>query len=145
MKLNNCQNIFKLMKKVTIHSVALFIIVFALADVSILQAYHGNETLGIPPAHHSEQKADCGDKILEIKKDGTTSDTPFFTNHDHNSETDCQGEGECLASCSHVIVSYFGFNANQFKVDSTLQNPLSHEVTSPKSEPADIFHPPQLA
>ena len=145
MKLNSYQNFLKFMKRATIYSLALFFVIFALAEVSVLQAFCGNEALGIPPTHHSEQKQDCEDEIFLNAEYESNSEIPFVTNHNHNSEKDCPGEVECLANCSHIIVSYFGFHTNIFKVNNTIHNPNSYEITTPQSEPTDIFHPPQSA
>lgn len=136
------------MKKATIYSLALFIIVFALADVSILQAYHGNESLGILPTHHTEEKIDCEFEVNSAYNftDLNETDTPFFIDHQHNSDTDCPGESECLASCSHIIICYFVFNTDELLSKYRQpRNPSFQENTTPKSEPADIFHPPKAA
>lgn len=139
------QHFIKTIKKAIVYSVALFIIVFALADVSILQAYHGNESMGIPPSHHTAQENDCPDELTQMRTDQTNSDTAFFTNHDHNSEQDCSGEGECLASCSHIVVGYFVFEPFIYSETPLSQNSLHREDTTPKSEPTSIFRPPQTA
>lgn len=36
--------------------VAFLFVIYAIADVSVLRAYCGNEALGIPPAHHVAEK-----------------------------------------------------------------------------------------
>ncbi|MCB1024680.1 MAG: hypothetical protein KDB79_09835 [Acidobacteria bacterium] len=133
------------MKKATVYSVALFIVVFALADVSFLQAYHGNESMGIPPAHHTGQENDCPEELNQKKTIQTNSDATFFTNHDHNSEKDCSDEGECLASCSHIVVGCFVFESFVCCETPLSQNSLHRENTTPKSELSAIFRPPQIA
>jgi hypothetical protein len=139
------QNFIKTLKKATVYSVALFIVVFALADVSVLQAYHGNESIGIPPAHHSTQENDCPAELTQTGTDQTNADTPFLTNHNHNSDEDCSGEGECLASCSHIVVGYFVFEPFVYCETTLNQNSLHRENTTPKSELSAIFRPPQIA
>ncbi len=139
------QNFVKVIRKATVYSVALFIVVFALADVSVLQAYHGNETIGIPPANHTAQEKDCPDELTQMSTDQTNSDTAFFTNHNHNSDEECSGEGECLASCSHIVVGYFVFSTHILSVTEQTQTPLFYDRIIPNSESASVFRPPQTA
>ncbi len=136
------QNFVKKIKGATIYVVALFFIVFALADLSVLQAYHGNENVGIPAEHHTYQDDDCSQ---EKPLDSTQSEQPSISSHDehHNQDDDCSDKGECLAGCSHIIVSYFVFNANVFSEVRQTQESLFYENTTPKSEPTSIFRPPR--
>ena len=41
------------LKRSVIRTVAVFFVMYALADVTVLQVYCGNEFVGVPPEHHS--------------------------------------------------------------------------------------------
>ncbi len=87
---------------------AAFFVLYALADVSVLQAYCGNESLGIPPADHAILDVDVsetfspgneGDVFASIsKRNVSISPVPA-------PDSPCQGDPECFGSCSHVAVS----------------------------------------
>ncbi|MGI8543955.1 MAG: hypothetical protein ACR2MD_10835 [Aridibacter sp.] len=140
----NRHNFIKTLKKATVYSVALFIVVFALAEVSILQAYCGNESIGIPPAHHTEQIKDCPDEVSQTNTVRTDSDNSF-TNHNHNSEDNDDCNDECLGNCSHIILGYFEFLPFISKETKQVENPLFYENTIPNSESTSLFRPPQTA
>lgn len=137
-------NFIKSLKKATIYSVALFIVVFALAEVSILQAYCGNEAIGIPPAHHTDQKKDCPDEISQTNTVKTDSDNSF-TNHNHNSDDEDDCDEECLGNCAHVILGYFEFLPFISEETKQVQKPLFYENTILTSDPTSLFRPPQTA
>ncbi len=134
----------KIIKKATVYSVALFIVVFALAEVSILQAYCGNEAIGIPPAHHTEQNKDCPEDISQTNTVKIDSDNSF-TNHNHNSDDDDECDDECLGNCAHIILGYFEFLPFISKETKQVQNPLFYENTIPTLDPTSLFRPPQTA
>ncbi len=134
----------KIIKKATVYSVALFIVVFALAEVSILQAYCGNEAIGIPPAHHTEQIKDCPDEINQTNTVKTDLDNSF-TNHNHNSDDEGDCEDECQGNCTHIILGYFEFLPFISKETKQVQNPLFYENTIPTLDPTSLFRPPQTA
>jgi len=132
-------------RKAIISVVAVFLVIYILADVSVLQIVHGSENVGIPPQHHSVDADGC---LSENKRSSTyeSKQTNFSqTDKHHNSDEDCSDEGECIASCSHIIVSYFTFNPSAYKETRQSQRPVDRENTTPMSEPSDIFHPPQIA
>lgn len=137
-------NFIKTLKKATIYTVALFIIVFALAEVSILQAYCGNEAIGIPPAHHTEQIEDCPVEVSQTNTIQTDSHNSF-TNHNHNSNDESDCNDECLGNCAHVILGYFGFLPFTSKNIELMQNPIFYESTIPTSELTNLFRPPRTA
>jgi hypothetical protein len=145
MLFSDYSNSIKKARKATINIVALFFIVFALADVSVLQAYHGNELVGIPAEHHNVQDNDCIAEKTQLNSSHDKQTRISAHNQHNNSNEDCSGEGECLAGCSHIIVSYFVFNpCLQYEIIKP-QPTSFHENTIPKSEPTAIFHPPKTA
>lgn len=84
---------------------AAFFITYALADVSVLQAYCGNETLGIPPADHvASTESDQNDaNVIAVAGQDKTS-VPSVSSSTLGMEKPCEGDEECFGSCSHIVV-----------------------------------------
>ena len=137
------QKSIKQIKDALIHLVASLLVMFALADISILQAYHGNEAIGINAKDHTSQENHCADEKSQIDPDQVQQDSISQFGDGHGSKDRCSDETECLAGCCHVAVCYFLFD-NHFDSETLADNnPLLHEETTPKFHPTDIFHPPQ--
>lgn len=122
--------------------VAAFVIAYALADVSVLQAYCGNETVGIPAAEHQTQlnvaNADTHDPRGSVHMDRRES------NPNSESEEPCTGEEDCFGSCSHIVVSRITIDLSQSisiidreKISSYPDRYLARGPSSP-------FHPPRI-
>lgn len=83
--------------------VAFLFVIYAIADVSVLQAYCGNEALGIPPAHHIAEKAD--------DVSAAEHDTYFVSADHHNGQSEDEHEydhqHECFCWHQTVVSSYF--------------------------------------
>lgn len=90
-------------RRLAVKLFAAFIVVYALADVSVLQAYCGNETVGIPAAEH-QPKTDTPNADTHDPKGSNHVDR---LNHlpDSQDEEPCSGDQECFGSCSHLVVS----------------------------------------
>lgn len=89
------------------HLLAAFFVLFAFADVSVLQAYSGNETIGIPSYARQLQieklKSKKTDAPVAAQAAGDFSGSPEeqLPPDPHSSEENCFG------CCSHVLL---GFN-----------------------------------
>lgn len=142
--MNDCKQNQKIRKAIN-SVVAVFFVIYILADVSVLQIVHGSENVGIPPQHHSVDADGCLSRNNRSSTHESKQASFSQTDKHHNSDEDCSDEGECLASCSHIIVSYFAFNPPIDLENGITHNPLDRENTTPMSEPSDIFHPPQIA
>lgn len=84
--------------------VALFFVLYALADVTVLQAYCGNETVGIPSyaqqVRAEKRKAEVADNAQTAFKTSDSSpqeQTPDLPD----------SEEDCFCCCSHTLL---GFN-----------------------------------
>lgn len=83
--------------------VAFLFVIYAIADVSVLQAYCGNEALGIPPAHHVSENADT---TLSVEQ------ANYFISSDHHDgqsddEHEYDHQHECFCWHQTVVGSYF--------------------------------------
>jgi hypothetical protein len=124
-----------ILKRIFIKCVALFFVIYALADVSILQAYCGNESVGIPPAYHfSKEKNDSTEDIADN----------FQQPHEQkDSEQDC-GDDCCICS-SHVVINSYNVESSLVKLAKIAPKTTSYENRYPNSELRNLFRPPQIA
>lgn len=145
MVLSEGQQLLKQTKTAAISVVALLLVLYVLADVTILQIVHGNESVGIPAPHHLIDHDGCNSLENNSSSNLQTQSSISTADDHHNSNEDCSGEGECLASCSHIVVSYFRLASSSFVMAWNRPIAIHAEETAPKSHPSDIFHPPQTA
>jgi hypothetical protein len=123
------------LKRIFVKCVALLFVIYALADVSILQVYCGNESVGIPPAHHfSNEKNDSAE-------DATDN---FQQPHEQeDSEQDC-GDDCCFCS-SHVVINSYNVESSLVKLAKIAPQTISYENRHSNSELRNLFRPPQIA
>jgi len=133
-----------LIRKAAINAVALLLVLYVLADVSVLQIVHGNEVVGIPARHHLVDDDGCN-SLISQPGSKSESQASFRRADSHQSDEGCFGGDECLASCSHIVVSYFHFASTSLLEAWNTSLIIANEDTAPKSLPSDIFHPPQFA
>jgi hypothetical protein len=122
-------------KRIIIRCVALLFVIYALADVSILQAYCGNESVGIPPAHYfSKEKNDSAEDVTDN----------FQQPHEQeDSEQDC-GDDCCFCS-SHVVINSYNVESSLIKLTIIAPKTISYENRHSNSELRNLFRPPQFA
>jgi hypothetical protein len=123
------------LKRTFIKCVSLLFVIYALADVSILQAYCGNESVGIPPAHHlSTEKADSAED---------TTDNFQQPQEQKDSEQGC-GDDCCFCS-SHVVINSYNVGSSLVKLTTISPKTVSYENRHANSELRNLFRPPQFA
>jgi hypothetical protein len=132
-------------KRMAVYLVALFLMLYVMADVSVLQAIHGSEIAGIPPAHHATENPRETPEELSLAPNNEHGAGLSNSDSRNNSNEDCSDADNCLASCSHIIVSYFVFANHSGAEIKQLQDTFFRENMTPKSEPSDVFHPPETA
>ncbi len=129
------------LKRLFVRGVALLFVIYALADVSVLQAFCGNESVGIPPAHHF---AKSNNNSAESENSNEDSQNNFQQSHDQeDSEQNC-GDDCCFCN-SHVVISSFAVESNVMKVTETKTQSISYENKHSNSERDNLFRPPQIA
>ena len=119
---------------------ALFILLYALADVSVLQAYCGNESIGIPPDHHSvsltNDSAQSGHETCRESIKAACQQSPDDQDYNHHH----------LCFCSHqTVIGSFRFNSALTTKLIDTSCPSSHENKRPDSGLSTLFHPPRSA
>lgn len=120
--------------------VALFFVVYALADVSILQVYCGNEAVGIPPLHHSAAQADhiiSGEQhTCSAFADSDCKQIPDDHEYDH--------QHECFCS-QHAVVGFYFLGPSTASVFVNSGPPVFYESTHSISSLTHLFRPPQTS
>lgn len=131
------------MKRGLIRLVALLFFVYALADVTVLQAYCGNEAAGIPPEHHiSKNAASAANTSLQnyVQSSGGSDEKP---EQGDQPVQDCNDDA-CFCCCSHVIAGHFSFPSKSLNYPSS-GRPHTHVSRHANSELTNFFRPPKTA
>lgn len=116
-----------------------FFVVYAFADSTVLQAYCGNEALGIPAAHHTKPP-----KVEKIASLQATQSDSHQSPTDHDSEKPC--EDDCLSGCSHLIVgSFFIDIPDSLAYLQKIPTPVTYKSKYSHSNVAYLFRPPRTA
>lgn len=141
----NSQRIIKnSIKRGLISLVALLFVVYALADITVLQAYCGNEAVGIPPAHHLSKTARDPDSRSATKSIQTRLQSDGEPRQGNDPTQDCDDD-TCFCCCSHVVTGYFAIpstkptNKIEFSQSDTYVGRYSN------SSLTQLFRPPRTA
>jgi len=120
--------------------VALLFVVYALADVSVLQVYCGNEALGIPPVHHSASPEGLTYNIqpeMNFVSDGTDSPkVPDDHQYDHLHECFCWQQ---------VVVGFYFFDTIRLSEERENRSLVFHDAQHTDSDLSLHLRPPQIA
>ncbi len=122
-------------KRIIIQCVAILFVMYAFADISVLQAYCGNEAVGIPPAHHLSQDIHQHSFETEHNEDS-----------EHHNDTE-QGNHEHLSFCSSNIMFdsfIFEFSPVVFTEINT-QHSITYENKHSNTGLHYLFRPPRIA
>ncbi len=136
----NRQNRQQTRRRKTLRLVALFFVLYMLADVSVLQAYCGNEMVGIPPAHHSiEQTND----LIQDKQETCTESTKADCRQSPDNQ-DSNHHHECFC-WQQVVVGFFLFKTALSAESQRTSLPAFYENKHPNSDLSGFFRPPRTA
>ncbi len=125
-------------KRTIIQCVALLFVIYAFADITVLQAYCGNETIGIPPAHHLSAQNKEVDKAASV-------DNPNYRQSNQESNQDCDDDC-CFCCSSHITLGYFAFQPRTATfVKNNSQPSISFENKHSYSALNSLFRPPRIA
>lgn len=131
-------------KRGLIRLVALLFVVYALADVTVLQAYCGNEAVGIPPAHHISKNTvvDANTSFANHVQSGGVSDEK--RQQGDEPVQDCNDDA-CFCCCSHVIAGHFSFPSKSLNSASQGLRHYTYVGRHANSELTNFFRPPRTA
>jgi hypothetical protein len=119
-----------------------FFVLYAVADSTVLQAYCGNESVGIPPARHiSADRA--------VVNDLGKSDTVSVITSDHGSkdheDSDETCTDECFGSCSHILIGRYFVDSIIFADSAISARSIQYENKYSFTDFSYLFHPPRIA
>jgi len=124
--------------------IALFFVLYAFADVTVLQEYCGNETLGIPSYARQIQ-------VKNKTVDNTTnSQIVYVASHlpqeEQTPESPASDE-ECFCCCSHTTLSFNSINSVVREISTTPQSESNFFENSLKSDShlPQLYQPPKFA
>ena len=118
---------------------ALFFLLYALSDGTVLQAYNGNEALGIPPDHHM---FDSGHHASQTSEPPCTTgqtdceQTPDHPDYDHQHQSFCWQQ---------VGVAYYSFELDSAVKLANAQPTNFYEELHSNSAISYLFRPPRTA
>lgn len=133
-------------KKTAIKVLAAFFVIYALADVSVLQAYCGNESLGIPPADHltkSKSKVDDASAAAHHCSADRAEINHVSVSSSPSPEAPCEGDPECFGSCAHIAIP---FAFIEFRETPILPKDAKIDSYQNRYNPSDLtplFQPPK--
>ncbi|MET0753884.1 MAG: hypothetical protein ABWZ66_10945, partial [Pyrinomonadaceae bacterium] len=122
---------------------AVFFVLYAVADVTVLQEYCGNEMLGIPSfaqqVHAEKQQAETVSKIR------VTSKISDFSPQEQTPDLP-DSEEDCFCCCSHTLL---GFNSmKSYTPILVLKNSDSNfslKIRQSSTHLRLVYQPPKLA
>ena len=100
---HNRRKTFYLLKKRASVLVAVLFVLYAVADITVLQAYCGNEALGIPPASRINQKQQ---RLQQSKREAVSVDETAFNESQRQPADEQESEApddDCFCCCPHLI------------------------------------------
>ena len=115
---------------------AVLFVLYALADISVLQEYCGNEDLGIPS--YTQQ--------LQTKNIETTANISPASHQEQTPDAPASDE-DCFCCCSHTLIGFNPTDANSSKIltakKSVSNFSLKHQQT--ENHLSQLYQPPKFA
>jgi hypothetical protein len=137
------QNSFRLRGRL-FNLIAVLLLLYTVADVSILEFYCGNENLGIPSysqtiasPHQSNQETETS---LIANASGRSSSAP-----ERETPESPVPSHECICSCGHVLVASYHFEPHLLPLSYRQQYNFYLRSRHSESHLAATFRPPRLA
>lgn len=124
--------------------VALLFVVYALADITVLQAYCGNEAVGIPPAHHLSKtsKSPASRSATNFSQIRSESDEESRPGSDPTQDCD---DDTCFCCCSHVVKGYFAIPSYKPTIRVGFSQSDTYVGRYSNSSLTQFFRPPRIS
>ncbi len=124
--------------------VALFFVLYALADLTVLQEYCGNETLGIPSY---AQQIQAKNRMVD---NTTNSQTVLFSSsssHEEQTPESPASDEECFCCCSHTTLSFNPIKSVVREISTIKQSESNFSENRLKSDShlPQLYQPPKFA
>jgi len=124
--------------------IALFFVLYALADVTVLQEYCGNETFGIPSY---AQQIQAKNRMVDKTTDSQT--VSFYSSPSHEEQTpeSPASDEECFCCCSHTILNFNFVKLVVCEISPTKQSESNFSDNHLKSNShlPQLYQPPKSA
>lgn len=116
---------------------AVLFVLYALADISVLQEYCGNENFGIPSySQQIQAKNNISQPVAEVSPSS-----------DQNQPDNPSGEEDCFCCCSHILLGFNFATENSPKIlalkKSASNFSLKHQQT--ETHLPQLYQPPKFA
>lgn len=123
---------------------AVFFVLYAIADISVLQQYCGNEALGIPP--YTGQVEAVNQKINDASGDLLTGSAMSCSSHEEDRPDSPRTEEGCFGCCSHILIGLRATAARSQKsaVKNSAANFSAKHLQSDRHLPR-YYQPPKSA
>lgn len=127
-------------RRMSTRLLALFILLYAVADVSVLQVYCGNEALGIPPDHHM---SDLGHDLAQLT-DNPCSDADQADCQQVPDDHDYDHRHQCFG-WQQVVVAFYSFELGSAAKFTRVHPPVFYQDLHTNSALSHLFRPPRTA
>jgi len=124
--------------------VALFFVLFVLADVTVLQEYCGNETLGIPAY---AQQIQAKNRTVDNTTDSQTFYVASHSSQEKQTPESPASDEECFCCCSHHALSFYPIKSVVREISTTKQSESNFSENRLKSDShlPQLYQPPKFA
>ena len=130
---------------------AAFLVLYAFADVSVLQAYSGNETVGIPSYARQLQVDKQKSKLAEDTKNSVgakaIADSSGSTQEEQTPDPH-SSEESCFGCCSHILLGLDLAESIEREIlpaKITQSNFSNHQILHSDSHLQRLYKPPKFA
>lgn len=90
--------------------IAVLFVLYAAADITVLQAYCGNEALGIPPASKILAKQQQQEEAARRDKQfAASNDAGLNGQHAPGEEPESESDDECFCCCPHIATAFSAY------------------------------------
>ncbi len=124
--------------------VALFFVLYVLADVTVLQEYCGNEALGIPSY---AQQIQAKNRMVDKTTDSQTVSFYSSSSHEEQTPESPASDEECFCCCSHTTLSFNPIKSVVREISPAKQSESNFSENSLMSDShlPQLYLPPKFA
>ena len=130
-------------KRAATRVLAAFLVLYALSDVTVLQAYCGNELTGIPPASLVVRTTEATVFQNSTSSASAKSSFNYQSDNDHSSRT--AAAHDCFCYCSHVLIENISLELPTISEAQKTARATSVQADYRSSTLTYLFRPPRFA
>ena len=124
--------------------IALFFVLYAFADLTVLQEYCGNETLGIPPY---AQQIQAKNRMVDNTTNSQSVSFSSSSSHEEQTPESPNSDEECFCCCSHTTLSFNPIKSAERELSLTKHSESNFSENRSKSDShlPQLYQPPKFA